>query len=123
MGKECWIFDFENNSWSLYSTGKYTHHDYPGVVHGDKVYLAGPLKPEIFDPANNEWTNWKIPNVSHGEWSCLLSQTNDLILLGGIFTSRTLEKFDTNEQTWTTINTSAPFDIQFSGKNVKNQPA
>jgi len=85
--------------------------------------LAGPLKPEIFDPANNEWTSWKIPNVSHGEWSCLLSQTNDLILLGGIFTSRTLEKFDTNEQTWTTINTSAPFDIQFSGKNVKNQPA
>jgi hypothetical protein len=85
--------------------------------------LAQDYNPEIFDPANNEWANWKIPNVKHGDYSCLLSWRNDLILLGGGYTRQTIEKFDTIAQTWTTIDTSAPFEIYYSGKNIKNQPA
>jgi hypothetical protein len=85
--------------------------------------LAEASNPEIFDPAINEWANWKIPNVRHGVYSCLLSWRNDLILLGGSSARQTIEKFDTIVQTWTTINTSSPFEIYASGKNIKNQPA
>jgi hypothetical protein len=85
--------------------------------------LAQDSNPEIFDPANNEWANWKIPNIKHGGDSCLLSWRNDLILLGGYSAKQTIETFDTIAQTWTTINTSAPFEICVSGKNIKNQPA
>ena len=53
---DCWVFDADDNAWSLYSTGSYGHQDYPGTAHMNKIYIAGPTHPEIFDPTTNEWS-------------------------------------------------------------------
>jgi len=99
--------------WSVYSESQYSHHNYPGSVHAGKIYMTG--KPEIFEPMHDTWTNWTKSDIGRGYYSCLLTWKDSLLLLGGEASRRVLEQYHISNQSWTTIDTEAPFDVYASG--------
>ena len=80
-----------------------------------KIYIAGPTHPEVFDPTTNEWSLWPKPNASNGDYSCLLSWQDSLILLGGSHTPRNVEMFQVSSQEWKSLDSNAPIEIYASG--------
>ena len=111
----CWLYDPNADSWSLYSTGSYGHNGFPGAAHENKIYMVGPSHQELFDPIANEWSLWPNPTESLGDYSCLLSWQDSLILLGGSTTPLVVERFQVSSQEWTTLDTNAPIEIYASG--------
>ncbi len=48
--KNCWQYDVTSNSWSSYTTSKYTHNYQTAVTYNNKLYIVDDAFPEIFDP-------------------------------------------------------------------------
>ena len=116
QNKDCWVFDVNENSWSLYSSAIYYYGDEIGTEHSNKIFITGDSSyPEIFDPITNEWSTWPKPNSLHYWHSCLLAWQDSLILLGGQNSSRTVEMYQISSQTWKSLNFDAPMEIYTSG--------
>jgi hypothetical protein len=117
--KDCWIFNPEENIWTIYSKANFTHNDMSGAVYENKIYLTDPQHQEVYDPINDIWSQWPLPLRPVGEYSCILTRKDSFLLIGYPFNRRGVQMFNHTTQTWTEMKeSSAPFDVCRSGCTV-----
>jgi hypothetical protein len=114
--KDCYLYHPNNDSWSIYSTSKFTHAYQPGEIYNDKIYIKDDSNPEVFDPISNSWSSWLAPLKKTGDGACLVAQKDTFLLLGGLSNQRGVQTFNHSSNTWQVLNsTNVPMDIYLSG--------
>jgi hypothetical protein len=81
-----------------------------------KIYLPDDTTPEVVNLATKSVSTWaKAPTAA--TLACLVSWKNYILKFGGSTPPETkmVYKYDPSNNTWTTLPTTAPFDISDSG--------
>jgi len=74
------------------------------------------LNPEVFDPINDNWSEWPLPLKPSGSYQCCLTWEDTFLLIGGENNKRGVQSFNHSTQTWTELDASSgPMDVWYSG--------
>jgi hypothetical protein len=80
--KDCWQYNVASNSWSLYTTAKYTHDFQAAAIFNNNLYIADDYNPEIFDTTTHVWSAWTAPPNRSGDGPCLVTVGDTFVLIG-----------------------------------------
>jgi len=82
------------------------------VVHNDKIFIINDLNPQVYDPRENTWAKWPRPVKSVGEWPCLISWTDIILVFGGDKNKKGLQSFNSTANVWSVLNAELlPFEL------------
>ncbi len=85
------------------------------MVHNDKIFIINDLNPQVYDPRENTWAKWPRPVKSVGEWPCLISWKDLIIILGGRNNNKFVQIFNSTMNTWSVLDAElSPFDLDTS---------
>lgn len=74
--QNCWTYNINNNTWSLYTTSNFVHRG-PGIIYSGKLYIVDNVNPEVFDPVAQKWSSW--PAISTDPRSTCLVASGDQV--------------------------------------------
>ncbi len=107
--KICWKYNIASNSWSLYTTAKFTHDYRPAATYNNKLYFIDEYNPEVFDPATNTWSTWPVPPIKTGDGPCMVVWKDTFLLFGGYVTRRAVQSYNHTTKAWKVLSiVSAP---------------
>ena len=113
--RDCWQYNVASNSWSLYTTAKFTHNFQAAAVYNNKLYIVDDYNPEIFDPTTNVWSAWTAPPNRSGDGPCLVTVDDTFILIGGYAKRRSVQIYSHATKSWKVMTPDIPAEMVYPG--------
>jgi hypothetical protein len=110
--KDCWQYHVASNSWSLYTTAKYTHNLQPGAIYNNMLYIVDELNPEIYDPTANIWSAWTAPPISTGDGPCMVTAGDTFVLIGGYTRRKSVQVYSHATKSWKVMTPEIPAETE-----------
>ncbi len=114
--KNCWKYNIPTNSWSLYTTSKFTHDYRPAVTYNNQLFIVDEYNPEVFDPAINIWSTRPAPSIKTGNGPCMVVWKDSFLFFGGYVTRRGVQIYNLTTKAWKVLSMiSVPSEMVYAG--------
>ena len=113
--KDCWQYHVASNSWSLYTTAKYTHDFQAAAIFNNNLYIVDDYNPEIFDPSAHVWSAWTAPPNRSGDGPCLVTVGDTFVLIGGYAKRRSVQIYSHASKSWKVMTPDIPAEMVYPG--------
>ncbi len=114
--KICWKYNVATNSWSQYTTSKFTHDYRPAAIYSNTLYFMDDFNPEVFEPATNTWSTWPAPSIKTGDGPCMVAWKDSFLLIGGYTTRRGVQSYNHTTKAWKVLSPfSVPSEMVYAG--------
>ncbi len=116
LNKNCWKYNVASNSWSLYTTSKFTHDYRLAATYNNQLFFEDELNPEVFDPLTNTWSSWPAPPIKTGDGPCMVVWKDTFVLIGGYTTRRGVQSYSHTTKTWKVLSpVLVPSEMVYAG--------
>jgi hypothetical protein len=113
--KDCWQYHVASNSWSLYTTAKYTHDFQAAAIFNNNLYIVDDYNPEKFDPTTHVWSAWTVPPNRSGDGPCLVTVADTFVLIGGYAMRRSVQVYSHVTKSWKVMTPDIPAEMVYPG--------